>query len=78
VVGTDLSLTGTDGVISGNVISGMTAGAGIFSTEVNTNRLVISNNVVRSGRGRDYYGTDVTGMEIWGKDNTISGNIAYE
>jgi len=75
--GTDISAGGTDGIISGNFVTGVTAGSGIFTT-TDSERLIIENNSCASGRGRDINRTAILGYELWGKNLIIRGNIATD
>jgi hypothetical protein len=65
--------------VTNNFIAGWSFGAGI-TTEQDPlcSNNVIANNVISNGVGIDVNGYRVGGIENWGPNSVISGNICYE
>jgi N terminal extension of bacteriophage endosialidase. len=76
VIGSSINAEGHDGIVSQNLVTGSQFGCGIIST-VDSERLIIIDNIASGGRGFDINHTWIEGFELWGKNHIIRGNIAY-
>src|SRR4029077_6239977 len=77
MTGTDIAAGRRDVIVSGNIITGVTAGCGIFTVK-ESERLLICDNICKSGRGQDANRTWVLGYEFWGRNLVVRGNIAHD
>lgn len=70
-------LDGNDLVITGNIITGWTYGAGISLNAANTLRPIVIGNNCSNSSGIDVNSTYPSGIECWAPYAVIQGNVCY-
>ncbi|MGW9820513.1 uncharacterized protein DUF1565 [Methylorubrum extorquens] len=77
LVGAGFSLTNVSGTISHNVFRGNACGrggAGAYVDDINTNAVLIANNLIEGSAGTEPDGSHGGGLYLFGKKLTVTGN----